>query len=87
MKTFHITLTYDVEVKLDESKLTPEFMAEYRKSFCDFGTLEEHAKHLAQLYVNGCIQSSASHVEGYGELDEMGIELACTDIEVEAVDA
>ncbi len=60
-----------VEVEVDETKFTPEFMAEFRKSFFDFDTVEEHIEHLAQLEAREVL--STEFTEGYGPLADFGI--------------
>lgn len=50
MKKFRCTVTRVDEyvIELDETKMTPEWMAEFTQTMYDFETLDEHAKHLAQ---------------------------------------
>lgn len=69
---FNINVVQEVEVTLDESKFTPEFMDEFRASFFDFDTIEDHAKHIAQLYARGVVEGD-DFIEGYGRPSEMGI--------------
>ena len=65
MKTFEVEVTRVVHVCLDETKLTPEFMAEFRENLFNLHTLEEHAEHLAQLHARGLVDA-LSFIEGYG---------------------
>lgn len=75
MKTYRVEITQTIEVTLDEAKFDEAFMAEFRESFFDFDTLEEHAEHIAQLYARGLWEDSLGNrfIEGYGEAPDMGI--------------
>lgn len=72
-----VIVTQYVEVTLDESKFTPEFMEEFREYMYDFESVEEHREHLAQMYACG-LCDSYSYVEGYGNLEDMGVEFRLT---------
>jgi hypothetical protein len=74
MKTFHVEVLQEVEVRLDETKFTPQFMQEFRDSFYSFTTLEDHAEHLAQLGARDLI-SLDGFIEGYGIAKDMGISI------------
>lgn len=65
LKTFEVqvTRTTDVTISIDTDKFGEEQMAEFRKSFYDFTTLEEHAGHIAQYVVRG---DEPAFLEGYG---------------------
>ncbi len=72
---FIVEVTQTIEVSLDESKFTPEFLAEFIEMMYDFQTLEQHAGHIAQLHARGLFDGNADEfIEGYGPADEMGIE-------------
>jgi hypothetical protein len=60
-----VTITQEVEIEIDETKFTKEFMSEFRDSFYNFKTLDDHIKHLAQLSARGCIGSWGDVPEGY----------------------
>lgn len=85
MKKFTVQVAQDVEVTLDESRFTPEFMENYRKNFYPFNTLEDHAKHLAELAADGRIPlwNESAFVEGYGALKASGVKLEITYTEVD----
>jgi hypothetical protein len=73
---FTVEVTQIVTVTLDETKFTSEFMDEFRQSFFQFDTLEEHAEHLAQLAARGIAEPSkhcGEFIEGYGPSVDMGI--------------
>lgn len=63
---FECEVTTVVEVELDDESLNEEFMAEFRASFYPFKTLEDHAKHLAQLTAR---EMTDGFVEGYGYIN------------------
>ena len=84
MKKFTVAVTTEVDVELDESKFTEEFMQGFRDGFYDFHDLEAHAKHLGQLYARG-LADNRSFIEGYGEAPDMGIVFTGDDIQIEIV--
>jgi len=61
-----------VEVEIDETKFTEEFIETFREVFYNFHDIEDHIEHLAQLHCRG-IADNYSFIEGYGEAKEMGI--------------
>lgn len=71
---FKVIVEQEVEVELDETKFTDEFMKEFSKYICDYD-LEQHAEHIAWLVASGRIDISLipEFIEGYGMSDEMGI--------------
>lgn len=78
-----VTVTFGVEVEVDETKFTPEFMAEYRESYYNFRTIEDHIRHIGQLEVRGILRESFT--DGYGPLADFGIRARVTDQETEIV--
>lgn len=70
MKKVQVTITVDVSV--DETKFTPEFMREFRGSFYKFDTIDDHIKHLGQMYVRR-LYDNGDFIEGYGPTEDMGI--------------
>lgn len=87
MRTFYVKVEQIVEVKLDETKFTPEFMAQFASTISDFETLEQHAEHIAQLAareVHGLSEYVPSEfVEGYGPIGLMGISASVRNTQVE----
>ena len=87
MITKEVTVTFTVEVTMDETKFTREFMAEFRKDFYDLKSIDDHAMHLAQLAARELYSFSKyepeEFVEGYGPIGEMGVTVEITDQEVE----
>ncbi len=67
-----VTVVQSIRVTVDERKFTPEFMREFRDSFYDFDTLNEHIMHLGQLCARGIVDDF-SFIEGYGRANLMGI--------------
>jgi hypothetical protein len=72
MTTEDIEVTQLVKVTVDESKFTPEWMADFREHFYPFTSIEDHMEHIAQLAARGVI-STPCFIEGYGQSDDMGI--------------
>ena len=72
MLTRKVRVEQIVEVSVDETKFTPEFMAEFRATMYNFGSLDDHLQHLGQLYARG-IDDEFSFIEGYGPASEFGI--------------
>jgi len=77
-----VVVTQYIKVKIDENKFDEDFMEEFRESFFDFTSLDDHIKHLAQLYARG-IADSGSFIEGYGPAEDMGISFSPEDQEEE----
>lgn len=70
-----VKVTVLIDVEIDETKFTPEFMEEYRENFSNYDTLEEHIQQLAYLGVREEPMTNA-FLEGYGTMNEMGIKLS-----------
>lgn len=70
--TREVEVAQVVEVEVDEKKFTPDFMAEFRRDFYPFLSIEDHLRHLAQLHARN-IAGNDSFIEGYGPAKEMGI--------------
>jgi hypothetical protein len=85
VKTFTVEVTQIITVTLDESKFDDTFMEEFRESFYQFDTLEEHAEHLAQLEARGLVNDYKPFIEGYGPAEEMGIKLKAGPAHTEVV--
>ena len=86
MKRFTVMVAQTVSVDVDESKFTEEWMAEFRESFYPFHCVEDHVKHLAQLYARGLVSNFTSLIEGYGAPSDFGISFCAIDQEDEIVD-
>lgn len=67
-----VVVSMEVDVTVDESTFTPEFMAEFEANFYPFDTVEAHICHIAQLEARGVLVRNFT--EGYGPLSRMGIE-------------
>lgn len=67
-----VQVVFEVEVTVDESKFTPEWLADWRESFYSFHSVEDHIEHIAQLAARDALQQNFT--EGYGPLADMGIE-------------
>lgn len=83
----NVSVTQVVSVTVDETKFTNEFLAEFRRDFYRFHTLDDHIEHLGQLYARGLFNGMPDEfVEGYGPAREFGIAVKClpdrTEIEV-----
>lgn len=76
-----IDVIFAVEVEVDETKFTPEFMEAFSRYFCEFDTIDEHIEHIAQLAARDMLNKSFT--EGYGPLRDMGISAEVLDIVTE----
>jgi hypothetical protein len=74
-----VQVTQQVHVSVDEAKFTPEFMADFRDVFYPFQTVEDHVRHLGQLFARGIVYNGA-FIEGYGKTEEMGIRFEEEDV-------
>lgn len=81
MRTYEVDVTQRIEVTVDETKMDETFFGEFRENFFPFFDIEDHVKHIAQLYARGVYQGDRDEfVEGYGKLrEEFGVEI--TDID------
>lgn len=84
MTTKSVYVTHCVSVTLDESKFTEEFLQEFRESFYDFYTVDDHRQHLASLYARG-IYGEHSFIEGYGPASDFGIKFDLESLDTEVV--
>ena len=79
-----VTVTQRVEVTVDETKFTDEFMAEFRQNMYPFDTIQDHILHLAQLYARGITDDfPGDFIEGYGRPAEFGIKFRTVGMDVE----
>jgi hypothetical protein len=79
-----VSVTSFVDVTVEKAAFTDEFLAEFRRDFYPFYTIEDHIRHLGRLYVEG-IAYNGCFIEGYGPADLMGISFAdeeVADVEV-----
>ena len=85
MKRFQVEVVQTFDVKVDESKFTEQFMADFRKSFYEFYTIDDHIKHLAQLYARGLVTPFTRFIEGYGAPEDFGLTFTEVDQEEDIV--
>lgn len=72
-----VAFTQVVEVEVDETKFTPEWLADWRKTFYNFTSVDQHIEHIAQLEARDIL--NPKFTEGYGPLVEMGIKAKVID--------
>ena len=79
-----VRISQNIDVEIDETKFTSEFMQEFRERFDNFTSLEleAHIKHLAQLYARGL--TYYDFIKGYGDPEDFGIKFdeGLTDIKI-----
>lgn len=73
---YRVYMTQYIDVELDETKFTEEFMEEFRDMMYNYTTIEEHVEHLAQLKARGLIEHFNPFIEGYGPASDMGINIS-----------
>jgi len=83
MITKQVRVTEWVDVTIDETKFTPEFMKEFREYMMPYDTLDDHIEHLAQMEVIGGFTDFDRFLEGYGTVADMGIKCNIVDSETE----
>jgi hypothetical protein len=86
MITKQVEVTQIVEVTIDETKLTPEWMASFRDIFYNYHSVNDHLGHLAQLEARGLTYQphvNNSFIEGYGNANDLGIKIRVVEAEVE----
>lgn len=72
-----VEVTFLVEVEVDETKFTQEWIDDWRKVFYPFNTIEDHIEHIAQMEARDIL--GPKFTEGYGRLADMGIKAAVLD--------
>jgi len=75
-----------IEVTVDETKFTPEFMANFNSHFHHCPTVEDHMKHIAVSFARGIITSPSQFLEGYGVLTEFGVKVKREHTDTELVE-
>lgn len=74
--TKNVEVIFNVDVTVDETKFTKEFLDNFSKFFQKLDNLQEHIEHIAVLGVNGQL---SEFTEGYGTLADMGIKVKIND--------
>lgn len=72
MRKFTVRVETYIDVEVDETKFTPEFMEKFREYFFPFQSIEEHVGHLGACFANKMI-SGDGFIEGYGEAKDFGL--------------
>lgn len=72
-----VTISTMVEVQVREELFTEEWLAEWRRAFYPFHTVNDHIEHIAQLAARDML--SETFTEGYGPLADMGISARTVD--------
>jgi hypothetical protein len=75
-----VLITQTVLVEIDQSKFDEAFLKEFRDHFYNFRTIDDHLKHLGQLYARGLVDNN-SFIEGYGPAKDMGIKFEQIEIQ------
>jgi hypothetical protein len=68
-----ITVIQEIEVTVDESRFTAEFMENFSRYFHGLESIEEHMQFIAKCRARGFVVSSSEFLEGYGKLSDFGI--------------
>jgi len=71
-----VEVTISVDVTVDEEKLNKGFIDDFQLYMYPFKTIEDHIKHIAECKVDGIISDNS--IEGYGDLNDMGIVASMT---------
>lgn len=88
-RTASVTVVHTIDIEIDDSKFTEEFMEEFRRYFYPFFDLNDHYEHIGQLQARGIIDlefDPKEFIEGYGPANEMGIKVTRSLVEVDDVD-
>ena len=79
-----VRVTQLVDVEIDETKFTEEWMAGFSGYMFPCNTVEKRIEHLAQLEARGYLREC--FIEGYGPATDMGIRCRALVDEVELLD-
>ena len=71
--TKNITVTQTISVTVDESKFTPEFMANFSHYMFDCKTIDDHIAYIAKSFATRVVICDEDFLEGYGVLRDLGI--------------
>ena len=82
MRKYTVTVSHLVEVDLDESKFTAEFMDEFRENFYPFHSIESHANHIAKLKVRELLMP---FIEGHGAAPDFSISAEIVDVSMDTL--
>ena len=77
-----VHVTFVVDVTIDETKFTPEFMTEFRGYMYNVTSIEHHLEHLAQLHAR---EIDTGFIEGYGLAKDFGIKFEDIATEMEVI--
>jgi hypothetical protein len=80
-----VQVKIDVEVTVDESKFTDEWLEEFRERFYYFRTIDDHIEHLAQLKARDIFDRYPPFIEGYENPINMGISAKIVDAKTEII--
>ncbi len=86
MKKYSVEVIQLINITIDESKFTPEFMKDFNSYMFEFKGVEEHIKFIVEKFADGTVSSENDFLEGYGILSEFGIKLEKEYIESEICD-
>lgn len=81
-----VAVTQYVEVEVDEKKFDDKFINEFARQFYALENIDDHARHLAQLFARGLYDETSDFIEGYGPPKDMGIKVTITDIDTDLVE-
>ena len=82
MKKMTFSVNTEIEVTVDETKFTDEFLEEFNTTMFQCDEVEDHMRHIAELAGTGQIGIFDDFLEGYGPLEDFGIKFTVKDSEV-----
>lgn len=85
MTTKTVEVRQTLNITVDETKFTEEWMEEFRSYMYRFRTLDEHIMHIAQCAARFDMNEN-DFLEGYGILKDMGIKIKFIDQEEEIME-
>lgn len=68
-----ILVEHSIDVTVDESLFTDEFIEAFKKSLYPLDDIQEHIEHIALCMAKGVIHSDRDFLEGYGILRDFGV--------------
>ena len=75
-KRFKVVITQEVEVEVDETKFTQEFLDNFSNPFHKISNLQRHMQYLAVACVHDdkqVLRDSDTRIESYGPAKDLGI--------------
>jgi hypothetical protein len=85
MAKYTVDISQRLYVEIDETKFTPEWLADFRKTFYKLNDITAHVEFLAKLEARGMIhtQDQDCFIEGYGQASDFKLKITKGEMDVD----